>query len=162
MSFALSRASRPHRAKTLAHHRNLDYALGHKVMNLSTQILWFAAQFIQTGVLVALFARGWLGRYPAFTAYVMFNLLSGLFLTLARDNWPYVYYFGYWVTGRCFHPTYHRGSIRSNPSGAASVRTVAKAGGGTRFDGRSLVHRPGSNGPTEIDYPSRPDHPLSF
>lgn len=67
-------------------------------MNLSTQILWFAAQFIQTGVLVALFARGWLGRYPAFTAYVMFNLLSGLFLTLARDNWPYVYYFGYWVT----------------------------------------------------------------
>jgi hypothetical protein len=60
--------------------------------------LWFTAQFLQAGILVALFARGWLRRYPAFTAYIILEMVSDPFLAFANTRWPYVYYFGYWAT----------------------------------------------------------------
>jgi hypothetical protein len=61
-------------------------------------ILWFALQILQAGVLVALFARGWLERYPCFSAYLALQLVSALFLTLAQARFPYVYYYGFWAT----------------------------------------------------------------
>jgi hypothetical protein len=60
--------------------------------------LWFTAQLLQAGVLVALFARGWHRQFPRFTAYIILEMVSGPFLELAKGRWEYVYYFGYWAT----------------------------------------------------------------
>lgn len=60
--------------------------------------LWLAAQFLQAGILVALFKRQWLPRYRWFATYIMLQMVSEPFLALAADRWPYTYYFGYWLT----------------------------------------------------------------
>ncbi len=58
--------------------------------------LWYAAQFLEAGILVALFARGWHRQYPRFTAYIILQLVGDVFLMFAQDRFPYGYYFGYW------------------------------------------------------------------
>lgn len=60
--------------------------------------LLLAAQFLQVGILVTLFKRGWHRRYPWFTAYIVLEAVSDPFLTFASNRFPYTYYFGYWAT----------------------------------------------------------------
>jgi len=60
--------------------------------------LWLAAQFLEAGILVALFARGWHQQYPRFTAYIILQLVGDVFLTFAQGRFPYAYYFGYWAS----------------------------------------------------------------
>lgn len=36
--------------------------------------------------------------YPAFFYYILLQVLSDPFLTLARGRWAYTYYYGYWAT----------------------------------------------------------------
>ena len=66
--------------------------------SLSSQALWFGAQVLQLGVLVCMYRRRIQDYYPAFFYYIILQVLSDPFLTLARDRWPYAYYFGYWIT----------------------------------------------------------------
>ena len=85
--------------KTLANREELDYSLGHQAMNFYLHSgLWFAAQFLEAGILFALFARGWQRQYPRFTSYIIFQLVAEVFLIFAMDRFPYIYYFGYWAT----------------------------------------------------------------
>ena len=66
--------------------------------SLTSQALWFGAQVLQLGVLVCMYRRRIQDHYPAFFYYIILQVLSDPFLTLARDRWPYAYYYGYWVT----------------------------------------------------------------
>ena len=85
--------------KTLANREELDYAPGHHAMHFHLNFgLWFAAQFLEAGILFALFARGWQRQYPRFTSYIIFQLVAEVFLIFAMDRFPYIYYFGYWAT----------------------------------------------------------------
>jgi len=61
-------------------------------------VLWFSAQVIQAGVLVALVRRGLHRQYRRFTAYILVQTVSEPLLTLASARWQYVYYYGYWAT----------------------------------------------------------------
>jgi hypothetical protein len=65
---------------------------------LSSQVLWFVAQVLQLAVLVCMYRRRIQDYYPAFFYYIVLQVLSDPFLTLARERWPYAYYFGYWIT----------------------------------------------------------------
>jgi hypothetical protein len=66
-------------------------------MNLLT-ILWFSAQALQLAVLVCMYRRRIQDYYPAFFYYIVLEVVSDPFLTLAQNRWPYTYYFGYWAT----------------------------------------------------------------
>jgi hypothetical protein len=68
----------------------------------SETVLWFVAQVLQLAVLVCMYRRRIQSHYPAFFYYVVVQVLSDPFLTLARNNgWDYTYYFAYWIT-ECF------------------------------------------------------------
>ena len=68
-------------------------------MNVSLiSCLWLASQVVQIGVLLALFKRGWLARYPAFTAYIVVQIVSDPLLAITQARFPPAYYFGYWAT----------------------------------------------------------------
>jgi len=67
--------------------------------SLSPQtVLWFGAQAFQIAILVAMYRRRIHDHYPAFFYYIVLQVLSDPFLTLARERWPYTYYYGYWTT----------------------------------------------------------------
>lgn len=66
--------------------------------HIFSHTFWYGAQVLQASIVVALFARGLQWRLPAFTAYVMVEMVTEPLLTLAQGSWPYVYYYGYWVT----------------------------------------------------------------
>ncbi len=59
-------------------------------------LLWFSAQILQLGVLVCMYRRRIHEYYPAFFYYIIVQVLSDPFLTLAKPRWPFTYYFGYW------------------------------------------------------------------
>ncbi len=59
-------------------------------------LLWFAAQILQLGVLVCMYRRRIQQYYPAFFYYIMLQVVSDPFLTLAQARWPFTYYYGYW------------------------------------------------------------------
>jgi len=65
---------------------------------LSPSVLWFGAQLIQLAVLVCMYRRRVQHHYPAFFYYIVVQVLSDPFLTLAQNRWPFAYYYGYWVT----------------------------------------------------------------
>ena len=66
--------------------------------SLSLQtVLWFGAQILQLAILVCMYRRRIQEYYPAFFYYIILQVLSDPFLTLAQDRWPYTYYFGYWI-----------------------------------------------------------------
>ena len=68
----------------------------------SETVLWFVAQGLQLAVLLCMYRRRIQSHYPAFFYYIVVQVLSDPFLTLARNNhWDYSYYFGYWIT-ECF------------------------------------------------------------
>jgi len=70
----------------------------------SQTTLWFAAQVLQLAVLVCMYRRRIQNSYPAFFYYIVLEVLSDPFLTLAQARsgaslpWAYTYYFGYWAT----------------------------------------------------------------
>jgi hypothetical protein len=64
----------------------------------SQTTLWLAAQVLQLGVLVCMYRRRIQNYYPAFFYYIVLEVVSDPFLTLAQGRWPYTYYFGYWAT----------------------------------------------------------------
>jgi len=70
------------------------------VMNMQfyESALWFTAQAFQLAVLVCMYRRKIQNHYPAFFYYIVLQVVSDPFLTLARDRWDYLYYYGYWVT----------------------------------------------------------------
>jgi len=83
----------------VAKNGSLDYALRHQAMIFTAQsLLWFSAQILQAGILIALVARGLHRQFPSFTAYIVLQMTSEPLLTLAQGRWPYIYYFGYWAT----------------------------------------------------------------
>jgi len=65
---------------------------------LSQSILWFSVQILQVGILVCMYRRRIQKFYPAFFNYILLQVLSDPFLTIAEGRWPYAYYFGYWAT----------------------------------------------------------------
>src|SRR5271154_6491186 len=74
-------------------------------MHLPSQtVLWFSAQALQLAVLVAMYRRRIQDYYPAFFYYIVLEVVSDPFLTLAQGRsgasllWAYIYYFGYWAT----------------------------------------------------------------
>jgi hypothetical protein len=67
--------------------------------SLSLQtVLWFGAQALELAILVSMYRRRIQEYYPAFFYYIILQVLSDPFLTLAQDRWPYTYYFAYWIT----------------------------------------------------------------
>jgi hypothetical protein len=70
----------------------------------SQTTLWFAAQALQLAVLVCMYRRRIQNSYPAFFYYIVLEVVSDPFLTLAQARssaslpWAYTYYFGYWAT----------------------------------------------------------------
>jgi hypothetical protein len=65
---------------------------------VSQSALWFSAQVLQLAILLAMYRRRIQDYYPAFFYYVILQVLSDPFLTLAHGRWPYTYYFGWWIT----------------------------------------------------------------
>jgi hypothetical protein len=65
---------------------------------LSQSTLWFSAQALQLAVLVCMYRRRIQNYYPAFFYYIVVQVVSDPFLTLAQGRWPFVYYYGYWAT----------------------------------------------------------------
>ncbi len=65
---------------------------------LSQTTLWFSAQALQLAVLVCMYRRRIQNYYPAFFYYIVVQVVSDPFLTLAQGRWPYLYYYGYWGT----------------------------------------------------------------
>jgi len=66
---------------------------------LSQSALWFGAQILQLAILVCMYRRRIHESYPAFFYYILLQVLSDPFLTLARgQRWDYTYYYGYWAT----------------------------------------------------------------
>lgn len=61
-------------------------------------VLWFSAQALQLAVLVCMYRRRIQNYYPAFFYFIVVEVLSDPFLTLVQDRFPYIYYFGYWIT----------------------------------------------------------------
>jgi hypothetical protein len=61
-------------------------------------VLWFSAQALQLAVLVCMYRRRIQSYYPAFFYYIIVEVVSDPFLTLAKGRWEYTYYFGYWIT----------------------------------------------------------------
>jgi hypothetical protein len=60
--------------------------------------LWFSAQALQLAILICMYRRRMQDYYPAFFYYIVLQVLSDPFLTLARPRWPFAYYYGYWCT----------------------------------------------------------------
>lgn len=67
-------------------------------MQFYESALWFGAQALQLAVLVCMYRRKIQNYYPAFFYYIVLQVVSDPFLTLARGRWDYLYYYGYWVT----------------------------------------------------------------
>ena len=68
-------------------------------MNVLTSLsLWCCAQALQLAVLACRYRRRMQNYYPAFFYYIVVEVVSDPFLALAQDRWPYIYYFGYWIT----------------------------------------------------------------
>jgi hypothetical protein len=65
---------------------------------VSENVLWFTAQILQLAILLSMYRRRIQEYYPAFFYYMILQVLSDPFLTLANGRWPYTYYFGYWIT----------------------------------------------------------------
>lgn len=65
---------------------------------LSSHGLWFSAQALQLAVLVCMYRRRIQDYYPAFFYYIIVEVISDPFLTLAQGRWPFAYYYGYWIT----------------------------------------------------------------
>src|SRR5581483_166856 len=65
---------------------------------VSQSTLWYSAQILQLGILLAMYRRRIQEYYPAFFYYVILQVLSDPFLSLAQNRWPYTYYFGWWIT----------------------------------------------------------------
>ena len=65
---------------------------------LTSHSLWFCAQGLQLAVLACMYRRRMQNHYPAFFFYIVVEVVSDPFLALAQDRWPYIYYFGYWIT----------------------------------------------------------------
>ena len=61
-------------------------------------VIWLAAQALQLAILVAMYRRRIQNSYPAFFYYIILQVLSDPFLTLAQSRWPFTYYYVYWVT----------------------------------------------------------------
>lgn len=59
--------------------------------------LWFSAQALQLAVLLCMYRRRIQRHYPAFFYYIVVEVVSDPFLTLARGRWDYSYYYGYWI-----------------------------------------------------------------
>ena len=65
---------------------------------LSQSVLWFSVQILQLSILICMYRRRIQEYYPAFFYYIVLQVLSDPFLTIAQGRWPYTYYFGYWAT----------------------------------------------------------------
>lgn len=65
---------------------------------VSQSVLWFGAQVLQLAILIFMYRRRIQEHYPAFFYYIILQVLSDPFLTLAQGRWAYTYYFGYWGT----------------------------------------------------------------
>jgi len=61
-------------------------------------VLWYAAQVLQLAILICMYRRRMQDYYPAFFYYIILQVLSDPFLTLANGRWPFTYYYGYWGT----------------------------------------------------------------
>ena len=61
-------------------------------------LLWLSALIFEAGILVVLFRRGLHKQYPRFSAYILLQIVSELFLTFVQGRFPYTYYYGYWVS----------------------------------------------------------------
>src|ERR1700743_2395857 len=75
-----------------------DILFGAMHLHVSQSVLWFSAQVLQLAILLAMYRRRIQDHYPAFFYYVILQVLSDPFLTLAQGRWPYTYYFGWWIT----------------------------------------------------------------
>ncbi len=65
---------------------------------VSESALWFGAQALQLAILIFMYRRRIQEHYPAFFYYIILQVISDPFLTLARGRWVYTYYFGFWGT----------------------------------------------------------------